>query len=395
METQTTKANKHKIITKQRLYLIDLAVKIVLIFLERNMGDSYLSLKGISKTFGTVRAVENFNFDIAKGEFIVLVGPSGCGKSTLLRIIAGLEFPTTGQIALENSDVTGTPARERNVAMVFQDYALYPHMKVRENLAFGLEMRRVPRDEINTRVKKTADALQIGHLLERYPRQLSGGQKQRVALGRALIRQPRLFLLDEPLSNIDAELRVEMRAELLRLHRDLKITTIYVTHDQIEAMTLGQRIVVMKDGVVQQIGPPEQVYHQPANTFVARFIGTPSMNLIESKLTLSNGRVQFTVGENNASIAANNFPASQQDILVGIRPEAFSDQQNTIKIEGTIELIETLGKEKIVHLTSGKERFAATLRSDRDISVGSRITLYLNETQIYFFEASSGKLIRR
>src|SRR4051812_44126113 len=286
-------------------------------------------LKGVAKTYpGGVRAVADFDLEIADGELVVFVGPSGCGKSTTLRMIAGLEEITAGTIQIGDRIVNDIPPKDRDIAMVFQSYALYPHMTVFENMAFGLKMRNTPRATIVEKVNRAAAVLGLEKLMDRKPRALSGGQRQRVAVGRAMVRAPQCFLFDEPLSNLDAKLRVEMRAELKRLHLELGTTTIYVTHDQEEAMTLGDRIVVMKDGYIQQVGAPLDIYHHPKNRFVAGFLGTPPMNFLEGKLVRDGGRLWFEGGDGRVAIptpAAESLAArAGEEIVLGIRPQALS-----------------------------------------------------------------------
>jgi multiple sugar transport system ATP-binding protein len=284
---------------------------------------SALHIQGIRKTFGkgekTVEVLKKIDIDVAPGEFLILVGPSGCGKSTLLNIIAGLEEPTEGAIRIGDRNVVGVPPAQRDIAMVFQSYALYPTMSVADNIGFALEMRKVPKPEREKRIGEVAAMLQIEHLLDRRPAQLSGGQRQRVAMGRALARQPQLFLFDEPLSNLDAKLRVEMRAEIKRLHQASGITSVYVTHDQIEAMTLGSRIAVMKGGVLQQLGTPDDIYNRPANTYVATFIGSPTMNLIAGKPIQTSVGAVF--GIKNAELPLPCPANGGGDTLLGLRPE--------------------------------------------------------------------------
>lgn len=285
---------------------------------------------------GEAAAVEDFTLEVRDGEFLVLVGPSGCGKSTTLRMVAGLELPTGGTIRIGGQDVTNLPPKDRDIAMVFQNYALYPHMTVKENMAFGLKLRRFPKDEIERRVTSAAEALGLTPYLKRLPKALSGGQRQRVALGRAIVREPAVFLFDEPLSNLDAKMRVEMRAEIIRLHHRLGATMIYVTHDQTEAMTMGERIVVMSKGEIQQVAPPLEVYERPANPFVAGFIGTPPMNL---------------------------FPAGTlaPDRITGLRPEHLRLEP---KADGNavVDFVEPLGSETIVHIQFGPTKFPAVVR---------------------------------
>jgi multiple sugar transport system ATP-binding protein len=300
-------------------------------------------LDNVSKVFsGGVTAVDGVSLTIGSGEFLVLVGPSGCGKSTLLRMIAGLEEVTTGAISIGERDVTDLPPRSRDIAMVFQSYALYPHMTVRQNLGYGLKVRKTPKREIAERVERAAKLLGLDQLLDRKPAALSGGQRQRVAMGRAIVREPKAFLMDEPLSNLDAKLRVSMRAQLAALHGRLETTTIYVTHDQIEAMTLGQRVAVMRDGRIQQVDTPQELYARPANLYVAAFIGSPAMNLVEAEV--GNGRLRF--GGHEIPLPATVTAPSGQAI-VGIRPEAFEDgafaDPSLPRIDVTVEVVEELG----------------------------------------------------
>ncbi len=316
-------------------------------------------------------ATRDLSLDIADGELLVLVGPSGSGKSTALRMIAGLESVTGGRILIGDRDVTALPPQERDVAMVFQSYALYPHMTVRENLAFGLTVRKQPRAMIEERVAAAAESLGLSSLLERKPAQLSGGQKQRVALGRAIVREPLAFLFDEPLSNLDARLRVETRAELARLHQRLGATMVYVTHDQVEAMTLGTRVAVMHEGVLQQVAPPMELYRQPANLFVAGFIGSPGMNLIREP---------------------------SRSIVLGVRPQDVSIVSPTERAEsgrswsGTVWLVELLGSEQIVHATAGNiEDFVIVASADRRIAIGDNIGLHAPPKAIHRFDATTGR----
>ncbi|MBV8599008.1 MAG: sn-glycerol-3-phosphate ABC transporter ATP-binding protein UgpC, partial [Actinobacteria bacterium] len=302
-----------------------------------------ISLEHVSKVFaGGVTAVDDVSLDIASGEFLVLVGPSGCGKSTLLRMIAGLEDATGGTISIDGRDVTDLPPRARDIAMVFQSYALYPHMSVRENLGYGLKVRKTPKQEAGKRVEEVAKLLGLDEMLERKPAALSGGQRQRVAMGRAIVREPKAFLMDEPLSNLDAKLRVSMRAQLASLHARLRTTTIYVTHDQVEAMTLGQRVAVLRDGQVQQVDTPQTLYATPANLFVAAFIGSPAMNLVEAE-----------VADGTLSFAGYAIPvpatAPRGPVVVGIRPEAFEDADfadaSLPRLDVVVEVVEELGAE--------------------------------------------------
>src|SRR5690242_9394913 len=313
-------------------------------------------LDNVSKVFsGGVVAVDGVSLEIASGEFLVLVGPSGCGKSTLLRMIAGLEEATDGTISIGGEDVTDLPPRSRDIAMVFQSYALYPHMTVRQNLGYGLKARRTPKDEIGTRVGDVADLLGLGDLLDRRPAQLSGGQRQRVAMGRAIVRQPQAFLLDEPLSNLDAKLRVGMRASLAQLHQRLGVTTVYVTHDQTEAMTLGQRVAVMRDGHILQCDSPHELYARPNDLFIAAFIGSPAMNLVEA---FPDGE---TIRFGQFTLPAPRVPRSDR-VVLGIRPEAFSIGNPALPtIEVRVEVVEDLGSEMHVFFRVDAQPITAEL----------------------------------
>ncbi|WP_046468210.1 ABC transporter ATP-binding protein [Allosalinactinospora lopnorensis] len=319
-------------------------------------------LAGISKIYpdGT-SAVSDLHLDISEGEFLVLVGPSGCGKTTALRMVAGLEEISSGTLTIGERVVNRVPARDRDVAMVFQSYALYPHLSVRDNIAFGLQLRKVAKSEIRRRVEGAAGTLGLTDHLDRRPRNLSGGQRQRVAMGRAIVRSPQAFLMDEPLSNLDAKLRVQMRAEISRIQRDLGVTTIYVTHDQVEAMTLGDRVAVMKKGVLQQVAPPQELYERPTNIFVAGFIGSPSMNLLQGRLESDGAGARLALGEQALTVPASLLaerPALRdylgRDVAVGIRPEDMEDADLVEASEGTVltsttDLVEALGSELLLH----------------------------------------------
>jgi multiple sugar transport system ATP-binding protein len=332
-----------------------------------------IALRNITKVFGgDVVAIDDVSLDIRDGEFIALVGPSGCGKSTLLRAIAGLEEVTAGEIQIGGRDVTDLAPRHRDIAMVFQSYALYPHMSVRQNLGYGLKVRRMPKAEIRGRVDKIAELLGLTDLLERKPAQLSGGQRQRVAMGRAIVRQPQAFLMDEPLSNLDAKLRVGMRASLAQLHQQLGVTTVYVTHDQVEAMTLGQRVAVMRDGRILQVDTPQTLYEQPLDLFVAGFIGSPAMNLVEA--TVAGGEVVF--GQLHLPLDPSRRPASFDSgrVILGIRPETFEDaafaaaELPTIDVE--VVVLEELGSDAHVFFRVDATRIAAeALGEDDDTTV--------------------------
>jgi len=357
-------------------------------------------LQNLTKVFpGDVTAVKDVSLEIEDKEFLVLVGPSGCGKSTTLRMVAGLEEATEGTIRIGERVVNDVPPKDRDIAMVFQNYALYPHMTVYKNMAFALKLRRYPKAEIDERVKEAAAILGIGELLERKPKALSGGQRQRVALGRAIVRQPKAFLFDEPLSNLDAKLRVEMRAELKKLHQRLQTTMIYVTHDQIEAMTLGDRIVVMNDGVIQQAAEPLTVYDFPANQFVAGFIGTPPMNFMDGTLEQSNGAVCFNEGTCRLTLP-DRFGEKLKshvgkDVTFGIRPEnvrtAVGDITEPGKIKATVTVVEPLGDEMIVHLSTDKSNLISKVDAHRKVEVDEEIEAVLDLSKAHVFDPASGQ----
>jgi multiple sugar transport system ATP-binding protein len=351
-----------------------------------------------------VRAVEGINLEVKKGELMVLVGPSGCGKSTLLRMIAGLEDISGGTIKIGDQVVNEIPPKDRDVAMVFQNYALFPHMTVRENLAFGLKFRRVPREEINQRVTEAAHWLHLEEVLERKPKALSGGQRQRTALGRALVRRPRVFLLDEPLSNLDARMRAEMRAEIAKLHSRLRTTMIYVTHDQTEAMTLGERLCVMSQGRVMQLGAPLEIYQQPRHLFVAEFIGSPGMNLLKGKLAEERGRLVFCEpATGNIGIKITLEPdrfrqAAHQvgkEVILGIRseeiailPAAEAAPGNDL-IEAKIEICEPMGHETLLHLSAGSYSVIARAGSSETFSSGQKVRLRFRLERVCLFDSQT------
>jgi len=375
-----------------------------------------IALRNITKVFaGDVVAIDDVSLDIPDGEFIALVGPSGCGKSTLLRTIAGLEEVTAGEIQIGGRDVTDLAPRHRDIAMVFQSYALYPHMSVRQNLGYGLRVRRMPKAEIRARVDEIAALLGLTDLLERKPAQLSGGQRQRVAMGRAIVRQPQAFLMDEPLSNLDAKLRVGMRASLAQLHQQLGVTTVYVTHDQVEAMTLGQRVAVMRDGLILQVDTPQVLYERPRDLFVAGFIGSPAMNLVEA--TIADGDVRL--GQLTVKLDPSRRPKGLESgpVILGIRPETFEDasfapaELPTIEVE--VVVLEELGSDAHVFFRVHATRIAAeTLGEDEDSTadlvtdrgsllnarvdarttarVGSPVRLAVDPSRFHFFDAVSG-----
>lgn len=336
---------------------------------------SSVRIENVTKKFGNVIAVKDLSLDIKEGEFMVFLGPSGCGKTTILRIIAGLESPTEGKIFIGDKDVTNLSPKERNIAMVFQSYSLYPHMTAYDNIAFPLRIAKEKRDAVDKRVKLTADLLSIGDLLHKKPRELSGGQSQRVAVGRAIVREPTLFLFDEPLSNLDAKLRVQMRAELAHLHNELGVTSIYVTHDQVEAMTLGQRIAVLKDGLLKQVGRPMEVFDDPNNEFVASFLGSPAMNLIET----------------NKYDFLSNYG---KDKIVGIRPEDIEIVDSGI--ETKLDVAEVIGGEIILYLKLNGDTITAKTDSVEEsrLKPGTKFNLKFKEDKIYLFNADTGERIR-
>lgn len=363
-----------------------------------------VSLRNINKIFsGNVHAVKDVTLGVENKEFVVLVGPSGCGKSTTLRIIAGLEEPTSGSVYIGNQLVNNVPAKDRNIAMVFQNYALYPHMSVYENMAFGLKLRRYPRTEIQTRVKEAAAILGLEKLLNRKPRELSGGQRQRVAVGRAIVRKPMSFLFDEPLSNLDAKLRIQMRTEIHRLHIRLQTTMIYVTHDQVEAMTLGKRIVVMNDGIVQQIDEPTTVYDKPVNKFVAGFIGNPPMNFLTGKIIRKNGKFYFDEGRIRVKVtdemADKVRPYEEKTIIFGIRSEDIYDKlfaseappENVVTL--SCEVVEPMGSEVYLHLSTGKHSLIAKVGGHNRPQINQDLGLVFDMNKIHFFDKDTEKTI--
>ncbi len=348
-----------------------------------------ISIKNLDKTYSKdVNVIRNFNLEIVDGEFIVLVGPSGCGKSTLLRIIAGLEELTAGEVYIGDDLVNDIPAKNRNIAMVFQNYALYPHMNVYQNLAFGLKMRKMPKQDIEKIIDKTAAILEIKDLLNRKPKALSGGQRQRVALGRAIVRDPKVFLFDEPLSNLDAKLRVQMRSEIKGLHKRLKTTMVYVTHDQVEAMTMGDRIVIIKDGEVQQLGTPQEVFSCPANKFVGSFIGSPPMNFITGQMQgniFFNEYVKIDISDADVSI-----PSNGELVTLGIRPGDISIDDQGTKL--TVIASELLGDETILHLSAGEETILVKLSSIFDTSIDGEVGIKFDSAGIHLFDPQGKRI---
>jgi multiple sugar transport system ATP-binding protein len=357
-------------------------------------------IENVTKVYpGGVAAVKDASLTVGDHEFLVLVGPSGCGKSTLLRMVAGLEEITEGTIRIGGRVVNDVPPKDRDIAMVFQDYALYPHMTVAENMAFGLKMRKYPRDEIRSRVGEAAGILDLEGYLDRLPKQLSGGQRQRVAVGRAIVRKPAAFLFDEPLSNLDAKLRVEMRAELKKLHSKLRTTTIYVTHDQVEAMTLGERIVVLKDGVIQQVGEPLSLYDRPANRFVAGFLGTPPMNFLDGSVKRADGGFVFADGHARIRLpdaATAALAGSEgQTVELGIRPEKIEVLDAPAPaggaIEAQVEVVEPLGNETLVHFRTPKQAIIAMVDAHRPVRAGAKMWLSAPPDRLHVFDKESGK----
>ncbi len=387
-----------------------------------------INIQSVGKIYpnGT-RALEDVNIEINDGEFVVLVGPSGCGKTTLLRMVAGLEDITEGEISIADKVVNEIAPKDRDIAMVFQNYALYPHMSVYDNMAFSLKLRKLPKDEIDQKVKDAAKTLEIDELLERKPKALSGGQRQRVAMGRAIVRNPQAFLMDEPLSNLDAKLRVQMRAELGQLHSQLETTTLYVTHDQVEAMTMGDRVAVIRKGVLQQIDTPREIYLYPKNIFVAGFIGSPAMNFVYATIDVSEKETKLTFGD--SSIVSSHSPKSLigfngQEIVIGIRPEAFEDsvyaneKEYTGKINIDVSLLEQLGSDTYIHFYKdippvqtkaieeiladegedisalGTEtKFIARINPNATIAEGQNINLAIDPSKLHYFDPETGLAI--
>ena len=360
-------------------------------------------LKSICKNFGKTVVVKDFSLHIADGEFVVFVGPSGCGKSTTLRLIAGLESITSGEIYIEKRLVNDVHPRDRDIAMVFQNYALYPQMTVYENMSFALRMRNMPKKEIDEIVQRSAELLRIENLFDRKPGQLSGGQRQRVALGRCIVRQPKVFLFDEPLSNLDAKLRIAMRAELLELHQRLKTTVVYVTHDQLEAMTMGDRIVVMKEGVIQQVDHPDTVYEHPVNRFVAGFIGSPTMNFVECTLTRNNGDLSAATDSLRLTIPSEKAASAKEyidrKVVLGIRPEHMTDAISLSQpkpghtFKAVIRVIESAGSEKLVHMRAGEDTLVARLDPNVRLKTGDCCEFAVRMASAHLFDIETGETI--
>jgi sn-glycerol 3-phosphate transport system ATP-binding protein len=346
-----------------------------------------VQLRDIRKSYLGNEVIHGVSIDVADGEFIVIVGPSGCGKSTLLRMVAGLEDITGGEIVIGNRVVNKLEPKDRDIAMVFQNYALYPHMTVFDNMAYGLKIRGLSKSDIQTRVNRAGEILELGPLLERKPRQLSGGQRQRVAMGRAIVREPAVFLFDEPLSNLDAKLRVQMRFEIQKLHRRLGTTSLYVTHDQVEAMTLAQRMIVMNAGRAEQIGTPMDVYQNPATVFVAGFIGSPAMNFLDGKST-GEGRVAL---DGSGTVSSNVNAAAGHQVAVGIRPEHLVPcKPSEANVVGSVEMVEALGADTLIHVAVAGRTVIARLPQGTAATVGEPIALSASREHVYLFDAQTG-----
>ena len=356
-----------------------------------------LNVRGLHKRFGATDVLKGIDLTVENGEFAVLLGPSGCGKSTLLNVIAGLEQANAGTVEIGDRVVNNVPPKDRDIAMVFQSYALYPSMTVRSNITFGMECRGVPKPRQDEAVARVASLLQIDKLLNRKPAQLSGGQRQRVAMGRALVRDPLLFLFDEPLSNLDAQLRVDMRTEIKQLHRRIGTTIVYVTHDQIEAMTMASRIAVMNHGEIQQFAPPDEVYNRPANLFVARFLGTPPMNTVRAKLDAEGDGLTAVIG-GVARLPLPTQPAAARsfvggDVFLGIRPECISDRAGGVRLEAEVEISEPTGAETLVLLRVGGERLRARVAPDTKLVLGQLASFSVDTRTACLFDPATERLI--
>ena len=346
-----------------------------------------LHLRDVRKSYADLEVIHGISMDVADGEFVVIVGPSGCGKSTLLRMVAGLETITSGEIVIGDRVVNKLEPKDRDIAMVFQNYALYPHMSVFDNMAYGLKIRGLPKDDVKARVDRAAGILELTKLLERKPRQLSGGQRQRVAMGRAIVREPAVFLFDEPLSNLDAKLRVQMRFEIQKLHRRLATTSLYVTHDQVEAMTLAHRMIVMNAGRAEQIGTPMEVYENPATVFVAGFIGSPAMNFL-SGTSEGNGRVAL---DGSGSVAVGVPIAAGRTVTIGVRPEHLSPgAPGSASVTGNVEMVEALGADTLVHVAVSGRPVIARLPHGTPAKVGERLGLAARPDRVYVFDSDTG-----
>src|SRR5574338_3154 len=363
-----------------------------------------VTYENVYKRFGDMTAVDNMSFHVDDKEFLVLVGPSGCGKTTALRLLAGLEEISSGEIKIGDRVVNDVAPKDRDIAMVFQSYALYPHLSVYDNMAFGLKLRKVPKEEIKRRVGEAADILGIRDLLERKPRQLSGGQRQRVAVGRAIVREPKVFLFDEPLSNLDAKLRVAMRAEISKLHQRLQTTFIYVTHDQIEAMTMASRIAVINKGVLQQLDTPQNLYDHPNNLFVAGFIGSPAMNFFPAKLRKEDGKLVVDTGDFVVTIPTSHTKPFEshigKDIIFGLRPENIHDADfvppniDSEKVAVRVDVTELMGNEIFLYLVSGKNTFVARVDPRSQLRIGEQAQVAFNMDNFHIFDAATEEAIR-
>lgn len=363
-----------------------------------------VTYQNVIKKFGDLEIIKSLNIEVQDKEFLVLVGPSGCGKTTALRLLAGLEEITDGEIKIDNRVVNDVAPKDRDIAMVFQSYALYPHLSVYDNMAFGLKLRKTPKDEIKRRVNEAAQVLDITHLLDRKPRQLSGGQRQRVAVGRAIVREPKVFLFDEPLSNLDAKLRVQMRAEISKLHQRLQTTFIYVTHDQTEAMTMATRIAVMNKGILQQLDTPQNLYDKPDNLFVAGFIGSPAMNFFPAKLSVNDGKVIVDTDSFKVQIPeAFSSPYKSLDgknVIFGIRPENIHDPEfapvNIVgeKVNVKVDVTELMGNETLLYLVSGKNTFIARVDPRSKKRIGDDMQVIFDMDKVHIFDAETEEVVR-
>jgi multiple sugar transport system ATP-binding protein len=363
-----------------------------------------LRIENLTKNYGTVKALDNFSLEVNSGEFMVLLGPSGCGKTTVVRCIAGLVDPTAGQIHIGDQLVNHLAPKDRDIAMVFQNYALYPHMNVYDNIAFPLKMRKIPKEQIKDKVRNISQLLEVEKFLSRKPKELSGGQMQRVALGRALVREPKVFLMDEPLSNLDAKLRAYMRYEIRKLQQKIRITTLYITHDQIEAISMADRIAVMNNGLVQQLGIPEEVYNVPANMFVADFVGSPSMNFLKCKI-IENGTNNIIDGPNGTHIQfpIKNLPLKlpfESNVIIGIRPRDIlflnNEDFNGIKVKGKISFSELLGEDRLVEIKIGIDESIKVASTDPNLefTIGKDVTVGMPFNKIHFFEPKTGNRLQ-
>ena len=380
------------------IWYIDYSQNVINIFQEEIRMAS-LSLQHINKTYPNgFQAVKDFNLEIEDKEFIIFVGPSGCGKSTTLRMVAGLEEISSGTLKIGDKVMNDVEPKDRDIAMVFQNYALYPHMTVYDNMAFGLKLRKVPKDEIDKAVREAARILDLEKLLDRKPKALSGGQRQRVAMGRAIVRNPKVFLMDEPLSNLDAKLRVQMRTEISKIHQRLGATIIYVTHDQTEAMTLGTRIVVMKDGIVQQIDTPQNLYQKPCNLFVAGFVGSPQMNFLDAEISEAGGKVIAKVGEYALEVPADKAAVLKskgyigKTVVLGIRPENISDSANGA-MTSTVNVYELLGAEVFLYFNLNGTQITARVNPQTTAKAGSEVKFDFDMSKAHFFDKESEQVI--